>query len=173
MREKVAVFLFAFIGLFQMAYAQHDQIHYLKEGISFTLPEKWQIIADEPIPETGYYLSAERTGKNSTGLFTLTWLNKEDDPSKVILAQMESMKNANLYRNSGIEFTAIEDSKFVGNDCKTVKYQSIIHEQKIEGTIWCFNCSGRTLIVFFQSGMEDMKINQKGFSEIQQTFGCR
>jgi hypothetical protein len=172
MNEKAAfVFLITLI-LFQSAFGRKDDIHYLKNGISFSLSNKWKIVSDEPIPESGHYFSAERAGKNATGLFTLIRMDKEEDPSKIILLQQETLKNTNMYRNPGIEFTAIENSYFAGNECKKVQYVTIVKEQKLEGWIWCFNCSGRTIIVFFQTGIEDKKENLKGFDLIKQTFGC-
>ncbi len=173
MKIKAAFVLFYLLIISNFAYCQKGEFHYLKNGISFTLSDKWKIIADEPIPETGHYFSVEKIGKNATGLFTLIWMDKTEDPTKVILAQQESMKNTNLYRNPGIEFTAIQNDSFVGNDCKKVNYATIINGQKIEGSIWCFNCTERTLIVFFQSGLDDRKKNLQDFSLIQQTFGCR
>lgn len=173
MKEKAAFLFFITLILFQPVIGKKNDINYLKNGISFSLSNKWKIVSDEPIPESGHYFSAERQGKNATGLFTLTWLDKEEDPSKTILFQQETMKNSNMYRNPGIEFTAIENSSFVGTKCKEVHYMTIVKEQKLEGWIWCFNCSGRTIIVFFQTGIEDKKENLKGFDLIKQTFGCR
>ena len=173
MREKAAFVFLLFTLAIQTTFGQKNEQHFLKNGISFSYPEKWQIISDESIPDVGNYVSVERTGKSATGLFTLVWMDTEENTGKTILAQMESMKNANLYRNPGIEFTVVENSIFVGSECKEVNYVTIVKDLKIEGTIWCFNCSGKTIIVFYQSGIDDKKNNEEGFGLIKQTFACR
>jgi hypothetical protein len=173
MKEKVAFYFLLIITTIFTAHGQKKENHYLKEGISFSTLTTWQTVADEAIPDVGHYVSFERKGKGATGLFTVTWLNKEEEPSNALLAQMATMKNANIYRNPGIEFTTIEEDGFAGIQGRVVNYETIVKDEKLDGTIWAFNCSGRTIIVFYQTGMTDRKENEKGFQLLHQTFACR
>ena len=130
-------------------------------------------IGDESLPDKGYYYSAESTRKNSTGLFNLVTINTEENPVKTLLIQQKNMKEEVLYKDSGIEFTTIENGRFGSMDAKTVNYESVVKGTKVSGTIYCFNCSEKTYLVFFQTGIKDQKINMKVFRMIELTFACR
>ncbi len=156
-----------------LADGKDKEFNYLKNGVSFTLPGNWRTIADEPMPDKGFYFSAESTGKNTTGLFNLVTINTMENPVKTLLVQQRNMKEEELYKDSGIEFTAIENSRFGSMDAARVKYESVVKGTKVAGTIYCFNCSEKTYLVFLQSGMNDLKNNTKVFKLIEITFACR
>ena len=90
------------------------EIPYMRDGISFSVAEGWKIIANDSISDNAYYFSAERTGSKATGLFTITWANKVEDPQKTITALQLRMKEANMYRNPGIEFSETISDYFAG-----------------------------------------------------------
>lgn len=147
--------------------------NYLKNGVSFSIPETWKTISDEALPGKGYYFSAENSQKNKTGLFSLVTINNEENPVKSILIQQKNMKEESIYQESGIEFTAIEDARFGSMKGAKVQYESIVKGIKVAGTIYAFNCSEKTYLLFFQSGMKDFKENAKVFNLIELTFSCR
>ncbi len=149
------------------------EFNYLKNGVSFSLPGNWRTIADESLPDKGFYYSAENTVKNATGLFTLVTINKMENPVKALLVQQRNMKEEAIYKESGIEFTAIENSRFGSMDATKVGYESVVKGTKVAGTIYCFNCSEKTYLIFLQSGLKDQKNNLKIFKLIELTFACR
>jgi hypothetical protein len=155
------------------AYGKSKEVPYLRDGVSFSIAEGWKVIANDSIADGAYYFSAERTGTKTTGLITVTWANKEEDPDKAILAHQKSMKNSNIYRNPGIEFTMIVSDKLGGHDVRRCEYTTIAKGIKLEGIVYCFSCSGKTIVVFFQTGIDDHNKNQKGFGLFQKTFNCR
>ena len=172
-KGKVALFVFILlltdIGLF----AKEKQFNYLKNGVSFSIPIDWKKIADESLPYKCYYYSAESTKKNSTGLFTLVTINNVENPAKSIFVQEKNMKEEAIYREAGIEFTAIESCNFGSIDAKKADYESVVKGTKVSGTIYCFNCSEKTYLLFFQTGLKDKKNNDKVFRMIELTFACR
>jgi hypothetical protein len=149
------------------------EFNYLRNGVSFSLPSTWKIISDESLPDKGNYISAESTGKKSTGLFTLVTINEEQKPAKALLVHMQNMKESDLYKETGIEFTAIEAATFGSMEGRKLHYESIVKGTKISGTIYCFNCSEKTYLVFMQTGLKDKKSNLKAFNLIEITFACR
>lgn len=157
----------------QIALAKDKEIHYLRDRISFSIAEGWKMTANDSIGANAYYFSAERQGPLATGLITVTWVNKVEDPGKMIEINQKSMKAANIYRNPGIEFSAVENDSFAGYKVKRSRYVTFVKEQKIEGTILCFNSSEKTISIFIQTGTEDKKPNQKAFDLLQRTFNCR
>ena len=153
--------------------AKNKEFNYLKNGVSFSLPEDWKTISDESLPDKGHYYSAERNGKNATGLFTLVTIDNEENPVKSLLVQQKNMQEEPLYKDSGIEFTSIVNSAFGSKEAKTVRYETLIKGIKVTGTIYCLNCAEKTYLLFFQTGIKDQKENAKAFRLIEMTFGCR
>jgi hypothetical protein len=166
------VFYFSLLSLSQL-YAKDRTINYLKNGVSFSIPADWKTISDETLPDKGYYYAAESTKAGTTGLFNLVTINDEENTIKSLLVQMKNMKDEPIYQESGIEFTAIEESKFGSMDARKVDYESVVKGTKVSGRIYCFNCSEKTYLLFFQTGSKDRKSNAKVFRMIELTFACR
>jgi len=156
-----------------IAYSKGKEVPYLRNGISFSIAEDWKTIANDSIGDNAYYFSAERTGAKATGLITVTWVNKTEDPEKTMTLHQQTMKSANIYRNPGIEFSAVIPDTFAGLKVVSCRYTTVVKAQKLEGVIYCFNSSQKTITIFFQTGLEDQKMNEKAFALIRQTFNCR
>ena len=167
------VLLVTFLLICQKVSAKVKEFPFLRDGISFSIAEGWKITANDSIGENAYYFSAERTGSQATGLISITWINKVEDPGKMLEMHQKSMKSANIYRNPGIEFTAVENDKYAGLEVKCCNYITFVKDQKLEGKIYSFNVAQKTITIFIQTGLEDRKLNEKGFELLQMTFGCR
>lgn len=156
-----------------IAYSKNKEVPYMRNGISFSIAEDWKVISNDSIGNNAYYFSAERIAPKATGLISVTWFNKVENPGKTIALHQQSMKSANMYRNPGIEFTDVIPDNFGGLKVESCRYTTVVKEQKLEGVIYCFNSSQKTITVFFQTGLDDQKINEKAFELIRQTFNCR
>ena len=154
-------------------FGKDKELNYLKNGLSFSLPGDWRTISDEALPDRGFYYSAESTEKNSTGLFTIVTISHVENAVKALLLQQQTMKEGDLYKDGGIEFTAIGNDHFGSSEAAMVNYESIVKGIKISGKIYCFNCSEKTYLLFFQSGLKDEKKNARAFRLIEVTFACR
>jgi hypothetical protein len=172
-RSGIALILFSLLLTFNSLYGKEKELNYLKNGVSFSLPGDWRTISDETLPAKGYYYAAERIGKKATGLFTLVTINNEENPVKSLLVQQKNMKEEAIYKESGIQFTEIENGRFGSFEAKTVKYESIVKGTKVSGTIFAFNCAEKTFLLFLQTGSDDQKKNSKAFKLIEMTFACR
>ena len=161
------------LSLSNIALAKSKELPYMRDGISFSIAEDWKVIANDSIGDNAYYFSAERTGTKATGLITVTWVNKIEDPQKTIARHQQSMKSANIYRNPGIEFTSVYTDNFAGQKVESCRYITFVKEQKLDGIIYCFNASQKTITIFFQTGINDKKINEKAFELVRLTFNCR
>jgi len=170
---RISLFITLSLILSNIALSKDKEFPFLRNGISFSIAGKWKVIANDSIGNDAYYFSAEREGSKSTGLITVTWVNKVEDPSKMIILHEKTMKSANIYRNPGIEFTGIIPGNFSGMKVKSCSYTTIVKDQKLDGIIYCFNSSQKTITIFFQTGYDDHKINQKAFDLLQMTFNCR
>jgi hypothetical protein len=170
---KILVSIIILLIISNIASAKGKEISYMRDGISFSVPEDWKITANDSIGENAYYFSTERTGNKATGLITVTWINRIEKPEEIIAVHQRSMKSANIYRNPGIEFTAVNPDDFAGLKVLSCRYTTIVKEQKLDGIIYCFNASQKTITIFLQSGLNDKKINQKSFELFKLTFNCR
>jgi len=172
-KRKAVLVPFVLLLSMTHSFGKDKLYNYLKNGVSFSIPIDWKTISDESLPDKGYYYSAESTAKKTTGLFNLVTVNKVENPVKTLLVQQKNMKEEAIYKEAGIEFTAIEECSFGSMDSKKVNYESVVKGTKISGTIYCFNCSEKTYLIFFQTGLQDQKINSKIFRMIELTFACR
>ena len=149
LKAFIALLLIALVNCNLKSQVRGKEVPYLRDGISFSVAEGWEITANDSIGEKAYYFSAERSGTKSTGLITVTWANKVEDPEYTILVHQQSMKNANIYRNPGIEFAAITPDNFGSQKVLTCNYTTIVKELKLIGTIYCFNTAGENLLLYF------------------------
>jgi hypothetical protein len=170
---KIVLLVLALLLFVPGLFAKEKQFNYLKNGVSFSIPGDWKTISDETLPNKGYYYSAESTKKNSTGLFNLVTINNLENTVKSLLIQEKNMKEEAIYQESGIEFTVIESCNFGSLDARKADYESVVKGTKVTGTIYCFNCSEKTYLIFFQTGLKDQKNNAKVFRMIELTFACR
>lgn len=170
---KIAFILFLTLFSSSFGVGKEQDFNYLKNGISFTLPGSWRTISDEELPGKGYYFSSESGGKNSSGLFSLVTINAMENPVKALLVQQANMKEEPIYKDSGIEFTEIKEGRFGSMNSRIVSYEAVVKGIKVSGTIQSFNCSEKTYLLFFQSGIKDQKNNAKVFRMIELTFACR
>jgi hypothetical protein len=166
---QVIIFLF----IVHEGCAKNKPFLYRRDGISFTLQTDWKVIANDSIGNTAYYFSAEKTADQATGLITVTWINKIEDPDKMIDIHQKSMKEANIYRSHGIEFTSIGPENFSGIKAKSCQYSTFVNEKKLDGQIYCFNTEQKTITIFFQTGTKDKRVNEKAFDLFKLTFNCR
>ena len=156
-----------------IALSKNKEFPYMRDGISFSIAEGWKVIANDSIGDNAYYFSAERTGPKATGLITVTWVNKVEEPQKTITLHQQTMKSAKIYRNPGIEFTSVNPENFAGLKAESCRYTTIVKEQKLDGVIYCFNSSQKTITIFFQTGLNDQALNKKALDLVKQTFNCR
>lgn len=169
-----AAFVFCMLlPAFSYLYGKDKYYNYLKNGVSFSIPIDWRTISDESLPGKGFYYSAESTGKKTTGLFSLVTINNVENPVKSLLVQQKNMKEEAIYQEAGIEFTEMVNCSFGSVDATKVEYESIVKGTKVSGTIYCFNCSEKTYLIFVQTGLKDQKNNAKVFRMIELTFACR
>jgi hypothetical protein len=170
---KTALTLVILLIISNICSSKDKEFSYMRDGVSFSVAEGWKVIANDSIGNNAYYFSAERTGPKATGLITVTWINTIENPLETITLHQKSMKAAKIYQNPGIEFSLVASDNFAGQKVQSCHYVTFVKEQKIEGTIYCFNSSQKTITIFFQTGLNDQKINRKAFELIQQTFNCR
>ena len=72
MKNAALLLLFLFITF---SCKESIETKFEKDGVSLTCPQGWKITDQENFDDEGYYLSIEKDGFDSSGLFSITWVN--------------------------------------------------------------------------------------------------
>ena len=135
-----------------------------------TSPQGWKISDEENLDDQGYYLSIEKDGLESSGLFSLTWVYGEFELNDWIRVHKEEMKNNIIYRNSNLAFGGLHESKFNNLNTSSLEYTVSLLGVKHEGTFHFFHAQEKTFTVVIQEAIEDRADNRAGFEMIEQSF---
>jgi hypothetical protein len=141
-----------------------------KDGVSVTCPKGWKIMEEGNIDGQGYYVSMEKDGFNSSGLFALSWINDTTDLEEYLDIYVDEVKNNIIYKNSSLHFGRKHKSKFNEINTLTVEFTSNIIGVKHQGIIHVLYGKGKTIAIFKQEAIEDKKKNMHGFKMIEQSF---
>lgn len=150
--------------------SQCQERQFTHDGISFEILPGWRIIAEEKIDDTGYYFSAESTEEASTGMITVTWIDKLIEPDVALENMQTNMKGAGVYDQSGIQFTGFDPTMVSNYHAIHSRYVTLVENKRIEGSMYTFNCDNKTVTFIFQTGTNDQQDNQKAFDFLLKTF---
>jgi len=139
-----------------------------KNGFSITCPADWEISDDEKFDEGGYYLSIEKNGFDSSGLFTLSVIEDSLDLDYSIQFNIEELQSNLVYRNS--TFEEITNNKFNSINTRSSSFKFGLVGIKHEGIIHAFYGKNKTYIVLKQEALEDKNDNLNGFNLIESSF---
>jgi hypothetical protein len=143
-----------------------------KDGITFSLPEGWKITDEDDLEGKGYYLSCEKEGANSSGLFAVSWANATLDVRPTLEQYVESLK-ANLEKAAATpKFDPIKAGTYNKGRGLKCTYTMTMAGVKHRGTLYCLNLCGKTVTVTAQEALEDIESNKAGFKELEASFKC-
>lgn len=143
-----------------------------KDGVSFISPEGWKIVNERNIENSGYYVSCQRKGFGSNGIFMVSWINGLMELDRYIRLYMKEFERNVLMKAANIQFEEPVDSVFIGIPCSMSTYKAKILGVETRGEIYSFNCSGRTFMLVFQESVNESVKNKKGFEKIRKSFSC-
>jgi hypothetical protein len=146
-------------------------VSYHKEGVLFYYPEDWAITEEERF-DGGFYLSCEKKGLNSSGLFTCSYVDFILDEAAMIELFIDEMKSNPLYQSSALDFYSQTDTVFSGYPCVRSDFRASVIGIEHHGSIHCFQACQRTIAVLFQEATEDIEANQQGFETVAASFKC-
>lgn len=138
--------------------------------VSFSCPTGWSITEEDSLDGNGYYISCEKTGLNSSGLVTITWVNDSIDLDEQLIMYQESFKNNIIYKKSNLLFDSITDNKFNLFKTRACKYTMRLLTLEHEGIMHSFYKNGKTFYILKQGALEDSKINNDGFNIIENSI---
>lgn len=144
---------------------------YSKNGVSFTVPEKWKITEEEDLDPTGHYLSLERAGLNESGIITVSWLSSaggiltREDMMDNTLEVMESMELC-----KDLVVTEVPDAMFGTYPALCQNYTMNVMGAPHRGRLYAMEYDGKIMCVMMQEMPEDNSKNKDGFKTFEESF---
>lgn len=127
---------------------------------------------ERDIKNSGYYVSCQRKGFGSNGIFMVSWINGVMELDKYIRLYMKEFERNVLMKAATVQFKEPFDSVFIGMPCSMSIYRAKILGVETRGEIYSFNCNGRTFMLIFQQSVEESEKNKAGFDTIKSSFSC-
>ncbi len=150
----------------------HPETLFSKDRVSFISPEGWRIVEERDIKDSGYYVSCQRKGFGTSGIFMVSWINGVMEPDKYIRLYMQEFEKNVLMKAASVQFEEPVDSVFIGIPCSISAYRAKILGVETRGGIYAFICNGRTFMLVFQQSLDDSERNKAGFEKIKSSFSC-
>lgn len=164
-------YLFFALFLFIISACQESvETQFTREGVSITSPKGWKITDQENIDDQGYYLTIEKDGLNSSGLFVLSWVNGPLDLHEWMKMNQDGLKDNIIFRNTNLKFGDLENDRFNNLNTISSKFTVSVLGLKHEGFIHVFYEKDKSFAVVRQEALEDKSDNKPGFEIIEQSF---
>ena len=141
-----------------------------KDGVSFISPEGWRQTGEKSINQSGYYISCQRKGYGSSGIFILTWVNGQVDPKVYLKNYSAEFEKNLLMRATKVHFSEPQDTSLNGIPAIRLVYTSDILGVASQGEIFSFFMVDKTFMLVFQESVDESKKNKAGFDKIKQSF---
>ncbi|WP_157717161.1 PsbP-related protein [Formosa sp. Hel1_31_208] len=141
------------------------------KGYTFDYPKDWNITDDEPIDEGVHFVSVEKNGFDSSGLFTLVVFEYLVELDDVIKVNMEELQNNSFVET--LTFESIVDSQFGNLDARSIGFKLSTMGIKHKGTIYAFEAKNQSFVIIRQGALEDTTKNAEGFDTIENSFSIK
>ncbi len=158
------------IFIFFISCGKSPEIKFDKEGVSLTCPSGWKITDEKKLDSMGYFLSIEREGLNSSGVYAMNWITDSIDLDSYIEVYKDNLKENIIYKHSDLKFDKSIWGKFNSNNSLVSTYSLSLIGLKHEGTIYVFYSNGKTVTVLKQGAVEDKDKNEEGFEVVEKSF---
>lgn len=141
-----------------------------KHGVSFSCPADWAITEEENMGDGSYYISIEKNGFTSSGLYTITWVKDSVDLVEYLNVFKDELKNNIIFKNSNLNFTEPITNNFNSFQTVSSNYTANLISVKHHGIIHTFHCKNRSYAILKQEAAEDSIKNKEGFISIEKSF---
>jgi DNA-directed RNA polymerase subunit RPC12/RpoP len=146
--------------------AQGKYKTFKKSGVSFRYHPDWKIKEKKKEKTYQSYIFKTETG----GYFAVFIYNAEMDAEET----MNTFKDAYSKNLAGLTYTGDSQTKFGDYDCQKCSFKVVQESEEINGNIYCFPCSGKTLlVVYFATALTYQHHENTMFNIAKKTFTCK
>lgn len=149
---------------------ESSETKFEKDGVTFTCPAGWKIVDEEAMDNKGYFISIEKDGFSSSGLFTMTYFYDSLDLPNFIEVYKDGFTEQFIYKNSNLSFEAPVRDEFNKYSSISSKYTVSILNVEHQGLIHVLHGNNKTIALIIQEAVEDKDNNRLGFDSIEQSF---
>ena len=153
--------------LFLFSCEETPESKFEKDGVFLLSPKGWNI-SDQEDFGSGYYLSIEKDGFDSSGIVVVMWFNDILDRTELINNFMAELSDQWMF--SDISSRSIINDRFNSISSLSLQYEGNVFGLPHEGIAHSFHTKGKTFYIAKQSVVEDRYINEKGFELIEKSF---
>lgn len=157
--------LFAFLLLACKSENKENVLEYSADGVSIKYSSDW-ILESEDYEGEGHYLSLEKKGFESSGLYQLYWLNDHNNIENLLEDQKRDLVDIPTF--SGIRFSDNFKTNYGKFEGIASNYKIPLLE--IEGTIISFSHDDKGFVVMKQQDYDTDHVNKKGFEIIENSL---
>lgn len=140
-------------------------LEYSIDGVSINYSSDW-ILESEDLDGEGYYISIEKKGLDSSGLYQLYWVNGIENPEALLEDQKREFSNEPVF--SGIRFSDNYTTYYNKFDAISSEYKVALLE--IEGQITAFINNNKGFVIITQQDYDSDSENKEGFDIIEKSF---
>jgi hypothetical protein len=170
--KKLKNILFVILFSLAMVSCQESkpETDFSDDGVSFTVPEGWEVSGQEIFDNSVHYLVIEKGGLSSSGILTMSWADDSLDLMEWLDLYESAMMEETVYKGSDIKFVGPVVMNY--NEFTTVSksFTVTILTLKHQGFIHIFHANGKTFSILKQEAIEDNNVNKPGFDLIEKTL---
>jgi len=142
-----------------------------KDGISFWYPKDWYISEEDYDEEMDYHsVTIEKEGTESSGIVSISWINVDFELIEWMDIYTNLLTNQPFYIESKIKLEDLNEGKYNDENCKTLKFNFELDNEKYTGVIYGFQKSNKTISILTQSSISEEEINKLGFEKIENSL---
>lgn len=141
---------------------------FTKDDVSFIIPGDWSITEKDDLDGVGYYLSVEKNGLESSGLYIATWVNQTVDSLYYLGELQKGFKSRKELNN--VRFETFQNTYYNGIPAISSDFSFSFLNEESTGRIYVFSKSNRTYSITEQESIKNKSESQNGFQRIKSTF---
>lgn len=142
------------------------QENYISKDIEIDFPVGWNMTDNEDFG-AGKYFAIEKSGLSSSGLVTISFLEKDYDLQEWINLNIKEIQSNLILQKADVKFEKIEKSKFQNTDALSANYKMKLLGLAHSGKIYAFAKNGKVFAFIQQGADEDSSGNIEGFDHLQ------
>ncbi len=141
-------------------------------GVTYTCPGGWSITDEVDYGRIGHYSACKKEGKDSSGVFILSWFGREQRLNELLGDMQNNLKTGYSDKGVDIRFSEPEDAVFRGYDALVSDYSFSLEKIGYRGKIIAFRCGGKGIVILSQEAEKDHDRYLADFEGLGDSIKC-
>ena len=150
---------------------------YVKNGVSFSIPEGWKHM-EAPIPgeqgeSMGAYIMVEKNGADESGQFIASILDTKIPLKEYMDLVKKQLSESLSIQKAEISFSDVLEENFNGAKSLVCSFDHNSAGLDFRGELKAFYCGDKTIQIFIQEAKADAAKNKSGLDMLSSSFICK